>query len=401
MASAKLTTAAVVLISAAIPVSVHYAADFSTAPRPGPRGSGIHTANTPKAKGPVSAGETGPLDLDALRLMLQRLRNAPDDTPEIQQLARLMFTLEPEEIPAVREILLEYADAANALAPVLEACFVRWSELEPEKATATAHALQPRFWLVAATFPAWASSDFPSAWSWMESHAAQGDWWMTGNAAVKEVTKRDPMAAIALWEKTTRADMKEGMPRVIMEQWAGDDLDAATTWAGRLPDDALRTKLTTIALEAAGKTRPAAALSRLDRLDNAAAQGEAAWNITWPRALRAPEEVYAEMTANGAAWPDRVAYGIGDAMARHDAARAAEAAAALPAGAKRNEFVQGVLTGVSYTDPGQAAGVLELIPDSELMAHGGLNSLYQCLGSEGSPFRRPVDRSPPRGRSVS
>ena len=48
----------------------------------------------------------------------------------INELARLMLSLDSEEIPAVTALLRELATSDNGLGNVVEACYARWAELQ-------------------------------------------------------------------------------------------------------------------------------------------------------------------------------------------------------------------------------------------------------------------------------
>jgi len=211
------------------------------------------------------------------------------------------------------------------------------------------------------------------------------EWWVGGSAAVAQLTERDPQAAVELWKRATDKEVRNHLFHYIAMEWVKKAPEATLSWALTMPEEDTRMKLAGNVLEYAARKEPAKALTLLDRLENSSARGETGWNILWPWALRAPEQAFAEMTKNGGAWPDRLAYGLGDAMARYDATRASEAARDMPEGPKRDQFVQGVLIGVAYTDPGAAVGVMDLISDEELTSHGGLNSFIGAWARKDAP----------------
>jgi hypothetical protein len=377
MASAKLTTVAVVLISAAIPVSVQFAAAPPSPP-------GVSTAaKLSAAAAPVSAvkPDNATLNLSALRRALEQARNRPGNSAGLRQLARLMLTLTKDEIPPVAKLLRELARGGNGLDTVVEALYTRWAEFDPDKAATEALTLPPdacRWSAARAAFETWAAADLPAAWAWLQTSLPGEDWWAPAVSMVRRLAASDPQRAVALLAKTTAPEIRKTMPVFIAEAWGAKDPEAALNWALTTPDEAVRNKLAGVVLEHGGETDPARAMSLLGKLDNSSAQNDAGWNVLWPWALRAPDKAFEEMMKNGAAWPDRLAYSVGDAMARHDAAQAAEAAKSMPPGPKRDEFVQGVLIGVPYTDPAAAVGVMDLISDKELMGHGGLNSFVEA-----------------------
>jgi RNA polymerase sigma factor (sigma-70 family) len=384
MASAKLTTVAVVLISAAIPVSVQLAATPPSS-RPG-SAKGIAAAVSPSSSSPLpaknggSAAAAGTIDLAALRRALEQARNNDNSSVGLRQLARLMLTLTKDEIPAVTELLRELARGENGLDLVVEACYTRWAEFDPDAASTAALALPPGSCKWAAThaaFETWMAGDRSKAWTWLQANVSGDEWWAAAGGAVRRLAASDPQGVLALLADTKDPDVKRGMPSFIAEAWAPKDPEAALAWALTMPGSQ-GTKLAGKVLEYAGTADPARAMGLLNKIDNASAQGEAGWNVVWPWALRAPDKAFEEMMQNGASWPDRIAYGIGDAMARHDAGKAAEAAHKMPPGPRRDEFVQGILIGVPYTDPGAAVSVMELISDKELMSHGGLNTFVEA-----------------------
>ncbi len=126
-----------------------------------------------------------------------------------------------------------------------------------------------------------------------------------------------------------RTEIRKEMPVYIAEAWGAKDPGGPHMGSGTAGGErALCSRR-----QGAGtrsRSRPCSQSARQTR--QCQRPGEAGWNVLWPWALRAPDKAFEEMTKNGAAWPDRLAYGVGDAMARHDAARAAEAAHTMPPG---------------------------------------------------------------------
>lgn len=393
MASAKLTTAGIVLVSAAIPVSVQFAASHSSYGTHGGYATDGTKLTTPATTGTVMKSAAVPdnsrptaLDMAALRRALERVRDNKGETTELRALTRLMFTLTIDGIPSVVALLREVAKPGYHFEEVEPACYARWAELEPAKAVAASFALPGNVGspMLYAAFQTWAAQDFQQAWVWLEANLSEKDWEIAGKDPVKDLAARDPAAAVALCGKC-RPDIRKPVALAVASAWGAKDPEAALSWAQTMPEECDPIKLAAVVLEWAGNDNPARALALLEKLENESTRAETGWNILGPWAMRAPDEAFAEMMKNGGAWPGRLAHELGSAMAGQDAARAAEAARSMPPGPKRDEFVQGVLIGVAYTDPGAAVGVMELISDKELTSHGGLNTFIGAWARKDAP----------------
>ncbi|HEX2750187.1 MAG TPA: sigma-70 family RNA polymerase sigma factor, partial [Verrucomicrobiales bacterium] len=260
MASAKLTTAAIVLISAAVPVGVQFAASTPPVPRR-PAAQHVAASASPSSKPPALTG-AAPLDLAALRRALEQARNGEGRSTGLREIARLMLSLTKEEIPAVTALLREIARGDNGLDLAVEACYTRWAELDPAAAAAAAITLPPGSckWSAArAAFETWAAGDVTAAWAWLQASVPGGEWWCAAGSTVRRLAARDPQAALALLADSKVPEIRREMPSFIAEAWSPKDPEAALSWALSLPEDEGRAKLAARVLEYAGTADPARA----------------------------------------------------------------------------------------------------------------------------------------------
>ncbi len=392
MASAKLTTAAVVLLSAALPISVSWntiaaarsvAAASKNVP-PGHNADGAKTAPQ-QLSGPGAASE---LDLSLIKLALQRLAANPLDYEASLELRRIIFSLSEPEVAAVLKLMLGLNEKQrDALHKEAECLFARWAELNPAAANESALALSRKKFGFAPThgaFTTWAAADLDAAWAWlMKSTTDPAVLQFVGGGALAKVVIYQMKGAEVMKRVEAMSDknLVETLRYWVVRAWAYQNADASIQWATSLPEEAQRNEWVAKTLELVGDTDARKAMQHLEKVEMPDKRGEVAHNILWPHLLQKPKETFNLLKRHTTDWPEDLFRDAGDALSRHDLAHATESALALPEGPARQEFVKGMLTGSAYSDDVAAAlPALALVPLDDLIGH--LNQFINRLLSQ-------------------
>ena len=258
MAQVKLTTAAVVLISAAVPITVQVAANLQAKSRaaysntsPG-RGIAANASTLAKdakeAAGAATRHIVNGLDLDLLARQFAKLPTPPDE-PELEvQLRRLMFTLDQEQVRAVAG-LFGQAKHGEVLQPVAEALLSRWAELNPREAVL-------------------AAQNLPVA---LAANSLVG--------ALKTWASADPDAALRWLAAAQQLDLKDIHYSVVFRQLARNDPRDAASRALRVEDSALRRSAALAALEVWSQSAPEDALAWAEAREAEAQKNEYAAKV--------------------------------------------------------------------------------------------------------------------------
>lgn len=387
MASAKLTTAAVVLFSASIPVGVQYAATQRT-----DRTHRTYATDSPPESSALPAnapGKPAVLDLSLVQNAINRLLAHADDYQTQLELRRLMLSLSAEEIRAVQALLMAVpGKKKEALNEVCHALFARWAELDPATATEEAFAIAKSgygFYPRSAAFVTWAAADLDAAWVWLEKKTtdAMDRQFLLGEAleTIAGDESKCPALMIRVDAMTDHA-WRDQMRYWLLRGWVQHPRpNAAVDWAEALPDEAERTEWVGKAVQMTGEhNSPGTALKQLDRIENPDRRAEVAHNVLWSWLLAQPREAYAELEQHTTDWPEDLFRDAGDALTRHDAAYAVEAALRLPEGRFRERFVRGMLTGLTYSqDPAALLPAVRLLNPDELVHTGGLSQFVGAL----------------------
>ena len=386
MSSAKLTTAAIVLAAAAIPVSVQYAASHSSYgtqkayAKDGAVGS--------KGKRPPAPTVTAAPDLSLVKQAINRLLTNPEDYQTQLELRRLMFALSAEEIPGMLELLMMVpGKQKESLYDVCHALFARWAELDPAAAAQAALAVPKSsygFYPLRGAFITWAAADIDMAWAWLEKSPtdSMNREFLGGEALASLVT--DAQSGVAMIGRADAVQDKAWRDKLrywVVRAWTRTELtSAAVDWAAGLSDETERTEWLGKTVELAGEASPLNGLAQVHRIDNAERRKEVTHNILWPWLLNEPDKDFAEMERHTADWdPDHFRF-AGDALTRHDAANALAAARRLPEGGVRDNFINGMMTGVLYNNDSAAMlPALGMISEDYLYSQGGLVSYVEIL----------------------
>lgn len=382
MSSAKLTTAAIVLISAAIPVSVRLADSYSSDPSYSSHASPLTDGKNERNGRNVATAASTTLDLSLVKQAINRLLANPDNYDAQLELRRLMFSLSVEEVPGVLDLLMAVpGKKKESLYDVCHALFARWAELDP-RAAAQAALDVPKsaygYYPLRGAFITWAAADLDSAWAWLEKTTTDSmDREFLGGEALATIAadQTKSAAVMARVDAMTDANWRQKMRYWVARAWVQTTYPpAAMEWAAKLPDESERTEWIAKTVELTGEHNPLSGLSQLHRIETSARLAEVAHNILWPWLLAQPQEAFSELEKHTADWPIDLFRDAGDALTRHDSAKALEAARRLPEGPVREEFVQGMLSGVSYSDATAIIPALGMISEDKLLHHGGLGN---------------------------
>ncbi|MGI8602577.1 MAG: hypothetical protein ACR2OZ_06210 [Verrucomicrobiales bacterium] len=390
MVSAKLTTAAVVLISAVLSVSVRLAGFqwSGSKPKPTLQSSSTREASTPSDTSAIlPAAPT--LDLSLVQQAINRLLANLEDYQTQLELRRLMFSLSAEEIPAVLELLMAVpGKKKESLYEVCHALFARWAELDPATAAQAAFAVPKsayNLYPLRGAFLTWAAVDLDTAWAWLAK--------TTSDPMDREFLGGEALAAIIAIQGNgtammTRVDAmtdhawRDKLRFWVLRSWVKSDAPATVMdWALKLPDDAERPERIAKTVEQLGAYHPDDCFDYIRHIENSDRRAEVAHNIFWPYVLNRPDSLWKsspdpvqELAKHTEDWPEVIFRDAGDALTRHNSARALEKAQTLPEGKARDEFIQGMLTGVSYGDAAAMLPALSMISEEKLIHHGGLGN---------------------------
>ena len=222
------------------------------------------------------------------------------------------------------------------------------------------------------------------AWAWLEKTTTDSMHreFLGGEALASLVTNAQSGAAmIARADAVQDKAWRDKLRYWVVRAWTRTELtSAAVDWAAGLSDETERTEWLGKTVELAGEALPLNGLAHVHRIENSERRTEVTHNILWPWLLNEPDKAFAEMERHTADWdPDHFRF-AGDALTRHDAANALAAARRLPEGEVRDNFINGMMTGVLYNnDAATMLPALGMISEDHLHSHGGLNSYVEIL----------------------
>ena len=274
MAQVKLTTAAVVLIAAAVPITVQVAANLQAKSQaalsnstPG-RGIASNASTVAEeAKGVASAGAAAShivngLDLDLLARQLAKLPT-PANQPELEiQLRRLMFTLDQEQVRAVAGL---FGQAKNtvALQPVAEALLSRWAELNPQEAVLAAQNLPVALAAnsLCGALKTWVTADPDTALAWLAAaqHLDSRD--IQYSVVFRQLARKNPHDAVDRALRLEDRGLQRDATLAALEVWSQSAPEDALTWAESREAEAQRNEYAAKVLDSVKKLSPQRAIA--------------------------------------------------------------------------------------------------------------------------------------------
>ena len=379
MSSAKLTTAAVVLISAALPVGVSsFSRDWTYQSDRSDRTD----LSVPRAP---SAAAT--LDLNLVKQAINRLLANPDNYDVHLELRRLMFSLTADEIPGVLDLLMAVpGKKKESLYDVCHALFARWAELDPRAAAEAALAVPKSaygFYPLRGAFVTWAAADLDTAWSWLEKATTDpmNRNFLGGEALATIVAFQNNGGAMmarvdAMKDEAWRKELRYW----VLRSWAAHDApNTVMQWALHLPQDSERDERIARAVEQIGEVRPDC-VHYIQHIENAARREEVAHNIVWPYLLArdpsttcSPPDFVQTLHTHTEDYPLGLFRDTGEALTRHGAKWAMAKLNEFSPGPARDEFIQGMLRSVNCTEAKALLPAVALLDGEAFIRHGSMS----------------------------
>ena len=386
MSSAKLTTAAVFLLAAALPVGV---SSFS---RDRPAQTDRSDPAVPRA--PTARGAAATLDPGLVKQAINRLLANPDNYEAQLELRRLMFALSAEEIPGVLKVILDVpGKRKETLYEVCHALFSRWAELDPRAAADAALAI-PRsaygFYPLRGAFVTWACADLDTAWSWLEKATtdSMNRNFLGGEALATIVAFKHNGAAMmarvdAMKDQAWRKELRFWVLRAFA---AHDEPNTVLQWALHLPQDGARDECIAGAVEEIGRHDTRCGVIFMQHIENTARRAEVAHNIIWPYLLArdpsttcSPPDFVQTLHTHTEDYPLGLFRDAGDALTRHGAEWAMAKLNEFSPGPARDEFIQGMLRSVSWTEARALLPAVAMLDGEALIRHGGMSQFTDVL----------------------
>ncbi len=251
MTTTKMTTATMVALGAALPLTLQWAHSKRVwgPTLPLERHAEQAAPSVAEDTMPVNLPEAAPrpdgLDLAALARELRRLP-LPDGSLERElELELLMYRLTEEQILRVLPLVKD-APNASALTRVVTALFSRWAEYDPEKAATVADGFGDlRYVAVGGALASWVRIHPDAAFAFFEKTSLTtsdpielelSGRWLTSMTRVTG----DPQGALARMEAVADVDAGKFMVNRILKAWAKEDPDEAFAWAQSKEDYGVR-----------------------------------------------------------------------------------------------------------------------------------------------------------------
>jgi len=273
MAQIKLTTAAAVLIAAAVPITLQVAANLQIKSKaalsnstPG-RGIASNASTVAEeAKGVARAGAAAihivnGLDLDLLARQLAKLPT-PANQPELEiQLRRLMFTLDQEQVRAVAGL---FGQAKNtvALQPVAEALLSHWAELNPQEAVLAAQNLPVALAAnsLCGALKTWVTADPDTALAWLATaqHLDSRD--IQYSVVFRQLARKDPRDAVDRALRLEDRGLQRAATLAALEVWPQSAPEDALAWAEAREAEAQRNEYAAKVLDSVKTLSPQRAI---------------------------------------------------------------------------------------------------------------------------------------------
>ncbi|HUF61469.1 MAG TPA: sigma-70 family RNA polymerase sigma factor [Verrucomicrobiales bacterium] len=380
---ALVTGTLVFVLAAAIPVS------FEMAAQRGMKERSPHSTARPArsllgdtASIASSSESAAKLNLAALARALKQLQDSAErDEHAERAICRLMYTLDHEEVRAVNELILGFAEKLDRLYEISVALYARWAELAPQEAAVAAADLPPEklgYYPLRGAVLTWAQADWPATLQWLTQTETSYDLGLLSHELVRHFAGRDGPSAVEVAQQMIDA----GSPwdashlRAALDTWVTQAPEEALDWMENEPDEVIRDRQLGDALESLGETHPATALIETQRIANPDRFNEVSYNIFWSWLHTQPQAAFDffEETGGIDAWPQGVARSAVEAFARHDAGAATAYAQGIEDEALKTEFFAQILQGSIWSDPGNAAEAFALLPGDDTRGLGTLSS---------------------------
>jgi RNA polymerase sigma factor (sigma-70 family) len=391
MASAKLATAAVFLVSAALPVGWQAVARHTEARDRADKTSAPYMTEM-YAQAAVLSAPAATLDTSLVQSAIARLLANDNDYDTELALRRLMFSLTLEEIPTVQALLMAVPDRKKErLYEVSHALFARWAELDPTAAIAAAAAV-PRsafgFYPLRGAFVTWAATDLDTAWAWLETRPDAMDRnFLGGEALATNVAfQNSGKAMMARADAVPDAAWRRELRYWVMREWVKSNPHTEIMeWAHSQPQEE-REEIIAWSVEMLGAHRPDVAEIYFKSIENPDRRAEAMHNVLWPCLLArdpgsvvSPPEFVDNLYERTESYPPDIFRDAGDAITRHGAHHALARLQKFPEGAARDEFIQGMLRSVAYTEAKALLPAVAMLSDEQLVRHGGLSQFTKVF----------------------
>lgn len=228
MSTAKLTTAAIVAVSASLPVM--WDAAFATSSPRKPASVIIRDlAPAPQASPALALPETEvPADLASFVRELDRFASAGDPPAGLErQLRRRIFEMSAEQIRALAAMLPQRPNP-SALYDIIASVYGRWMETDPEGAKAATLACQEPYLKHAARhglLGTWAATDPQGALAWLTAHPDLNEHGFAIMNVFRGWAHRDPKAA-ADGALTVPEEGRSGAVHAALSEWAASPREA-------------------------------------------------------------------------------------------------------------------------------------------------------------------------------
>ena len=280
MATMKLTTATVLLVATAIPVSLQVAAnrahDFddrriaavnSISP------SSPRATVDPRSNRSFGIGQTNSrrivngLDLDLLARQLARLP-APADQPELElELQRLMFALDAEQVRAVARLIAS-AKNVRSLAQISQALFSRWAELNPPEAVEAGLAMPAavKWSSLDAALVTWAAGNPDATLNWLNARSDLGLRDVHYSIVFRQIARRDPNDAVQRAAQLADSSLRRAATLATLEVWAQTGAEDALIWAQAREDEKSRNEFATRVISSQSRISPERAVEVAQQL---------------------------------------------------------------------------------------------------------------------------------------
>lgn len=377
MASSKITAAALVVLGAAVPITVQ-----QLTPPPSPSIPSPHGTTPAEVPQPAPDPTSGPAPQNSLASLVQAIRwfasDASNDSDPLgarrrsNELQLRIFELPDDQLPQLANHLLQ-TPYVSSLYHITSAAFSRWAEFDPESAFANATAVPSHSTAARhGTLTTWALDNPDAAIAATLGQAKPDNLYSDLHDIFSALIERSPEAAMAtvldldLSSQDKGEELEEQIVESAITHWTAHDPEAAFAWANDLQDTAQRRKLTKEIVAGLALSRPDRSVELALRFDRHQDREEGArwalmqWAADDPQAtadayIALPDDVRTE----------NLTYNITPFLSGADPDTALYVANQLPVGKNQNHFLYAAAVEKAKASPADAAVIAALLQDKK------------------------------------